>query len=281
MKLTLIPLLLAATASAGPVLFTIGAGGDGVSNQLVQIDTNTQTTSVLATIGDGLTAHRGLYGLGTNAFSGFSIADDGTVSRVSFTSAGVVTGGPAVGQFTPGGLTTDGASVWWSEIQGVLQSVVRLQGGGVVASAAADIRGVAYNPSNNYLYILAVGNGFAYLTALDPGNGYGGVNSYLVGDSSLNGGLAWDPVTAAFYAIGTPAGGSPTVYRFVEGQSNAFDPLFALNTNLGIRYSSLMVGAADAGGGGGSGNSATPEPATAGLLAGGLALFFLMERVRR
>lgn len=259
----LLALAMATTALPGPILYTIGADGNGVPNQLVRIDTDAQTYSTAGTLGTGSTSYAGgIVALSATDFAGFESDANGQASFALYSANAIVTS-IAIGMFQPGGLVFDPVtqSVYWIENLSSGDWQLTAQTVPILLRTSELASGLAFDPGTQMLYALvndAVGT--SRLLGIDPLTA--SVNSEVALGSGFYGGLAWDAGTSRFYLIQSGLQGEGTLYSYVLGDPLGPEPLFSLG-NQGFQFAALTVGLDE---------SNVPEPSCFGLIV--LSLLF-------
>lgn len=271
----------AANVNAAPILFTIGTSA-GTANQLVRIDTNTQTVTAVATIGSGAQTFSGLSATDGSNFLGLETTG-GNLTLVNIGSNGTVAPIGGLGAVATGGLAASAGqtSVWTAQLIGGFTYVY--QNGvpnPVIANATSSPGGLAYRDTNQTLFFL--GGSFDLFTPLTyylTGFAATSVNTpntvSKVIPGTADGGMAWDPATDLVYLI-TSINGTPTLYSAsfdfsAPSVTPTLTPLFSLGSQFSFHSSALAVGQSATNPIGG-GSSATPEPSTVALCLSGIGL---------
>lgn len=266
MRIMVLTLLATAASYAGPILYTIGADANGVPNQLVRIDTNTQTVTSLTTLGSGASSYGGgiATDVGNSQFYGFESNSNGDVSLVTYNASGVISPLAAVGTLSPGGLAigpgtgyfnANGSAGDWSLYR--LSPLMMLLG-----DTGATANGLAFDSNTSNMYTIlndSSGNSIFY--------GYNLVTAVVVANSPIGsgfyGGLARDPATGRFYLIGSDGVGPYKLFAYAPGDPSPTE-LFSLGSQ-GFAFSGLTVG---------DDTSGVPEPGTWVVGCGAVAMLF-------
>ena len=265
--------VLAASAAATPVMWTIGGDLFGVPRNLVQVDAGTQTVGTPIVLGDGSTGFAG--GLASSGGGFYGIQWDGFSSAylVQISLSGNVTTLFSAGQYSYGGLVMEGNQLYGirADSSGVADLVVfdllaqTVTSVGVNGLPVGLLGGLAGGPSAGKLYSLHNdGFGASTLYEIDLAAKTAIPMAISLG-SGFTGGLAFDG--SLFYALASDVNAGSTLYSF--GLS---DPAPTVRFAVGTGYlnAALTVGS----------ETAIPEPGTMMLTVAGAMLLAIARRTR-